>query len=521
MFETAELGQKVTKEEFKERVPILRQQLLMAQMELRKARFPVILLFGGVDGAGKGDLANLLNSWLDARRIWTRAYGLPTDDERERPPYWKFWRDLPPNGHIGIFLSAWYSKPLLQRVHGEIGDSQFEEELSRIAEFERTLAVDGAVILKFWMHLGKEAQRMRFETLESDPLQAWRVTKRDWKHWEMYDQFISAAERLIMKTSTGEAPWTIVEGTDPGFRTLEAGAHILQGIRRGLAAESGRHKARKAAKHNPGDEEASGDDESGSIMASIRTPTVLSTLDMEKKLPKDEYEVRLDEAQAHLNLLHRRARDRKVSTIIVLEGWDAAGKGGAIRRLVTALDARDYEVIQIAAPTDEEKAHHYLWRFWRHLPRAGKVTIFDRSWYGRVMVERIEGFATEEEWRRAYAEINEFEDGLVSHGMVLVKFWIHITQEKQEERFLARAETPYKAWKLTDEDWRNREHWEAYENVVNDFVERTSTRTAPWILVEGNDKRYARVRVIEEVCSALERVLGEAEGEGPASAGEA
>ena len=193
--------------------------------------------------------------------------------------------------------------------------------------------------------------------------------------------------------------------------------------------------------------------------------------------------------------------------ILLFEGWDAAGKGGAIRRVVRALDARFYEVIAVGAPTEEERAHHYLWRFWRHVPRAGRVTIFDRSWYGRVLVERIEGFAEERDWMRAYGEINEFESELVGNGIVLKKFWIHISPEEQERRFAARGENPLKSWKLTEEDWRNRDRLEAYELAVNDMVERTSTQMAPWTLIEGNDKRYARVRVLAEVCSALGKAL--------------
>ncbi len=226
-------------------------------------------------------------------------------------------------------------------------------------------------------------------------------------------------------------------------------------------------------------------------------------------LDKTRYREKLARAQAKLNQLHRKALERGVSTVLVFEGPDAAGKGGAIRRLTAALDARHVQVIPIAAPTDEERAHHYLWRFWRHLSRAGRVTIFDRSWYGRVLVERVEGFASEEEWRRAYAEINDFEEQLIEHGTVLRKFWLHITKEEQLARFQAREKTPYKRWKLTDEDWRNRERWDDYAAAVNDMVEQTSTKKAPWVLVEGNDKRFARVKVATTVCEAMARALGD------------
>jgi polyphosphate kinase 2 (PPK2 family) len=236
-------------------------------------------------------------------------------------------------------------------------------------------------------------------------------------------------------------------------------------------------------------------------------PTVLSSLDMSLKYGKAEYNRQLNRYQGKLNKLHREARERQMSTLLLFEGWDAAGKGGAIRRITSALDARSYQVIPIAAPTDEERAQHYLWRFWRHLPRAGRTTIFDRSWYGRVLVERVEGFATETEWMRAYAEINDFEEQLIEDGTVLVKYWVHITAHEQLERFRLREVTPHKAWKLTDEDWRNRERWDDYEQAVNDMVERTSTRIAPWTLIEGNDKRYSRVAVLRALCDQLEAAL--------------
>jgi polyphosphate:AMP phosphotransferase len=501
MFETAELGQKVSKDEYRKREPVLRGQLLEAQADLREAGFPVIVLFAGVDGAGKGETTNVLNAWMDPRFIVTRAFDAPTTEEFERPYFWRFWRDLPPKGRLGIFLSAWYSDPLLERVHGKTEDAAFDRRLDEIVSFERTLADEGALILKFWMHLGKRAQRKRFKDLEKDPLTSWRVTEKDWAHWKMYEQFVTAAERLIMRTSTGDAPWTIVEGADPRYRSLRVGTVLLNGINRKLA-ERAAQTAVAEANGNVSDDAAP-----KRVPFSLRK-TILADLDMDKVLEKKEYQARKIELQGRLNRLYRKAREKNASTILVFEGWDAAGKGGAIRRITPALDARAYRVISIAAPTDEEREQHYLWRFWRHLPRAGRFTIFDRSWYGRVLVERVEGFASEKEWRRAYGEINDFEQRLVDHGNILVKFWIHISKDVQEERFKARLEVPYKRWKITDEDWRNREKWDDYEVAVNTMIEKTSTRTAPWVLVEGNDKRFARIKVLEAVCENLERALG-------------
>jgi polyphosphate:AMP phosphotransferase len=499
MFETAELGRKVSKEEYRKVEPELRTELVLLQQQLRQADFPVLILFSGVDGAGKGATVNLLNEWMDPRWMETRAYGELSDEERDRPPFWRYWRDLPPRGTVGLFLSAWYSRPLLDRVYQTIDDAVFNERLERILGFEKLLADDGALILKFWMHLGKKAQHRRLKALENDPLQSWRVTPADWEHYEMYDGFVGAAEHLIMRTSQPHAPWKIVEGEDARYRSLTVASIVRDAVRRRLA------ERRTATEIGP-----AADLDQGMMADALKTArrtTVLDGLDMTKSVSGKVYDERLPEAQARLNTLYRAAREQGRSMVLVFEGWDAAGKGGVIRRMTAAMDARDYRVIPIAAPTDEENARNYLWRFWRHLGRAGRVTIYDRSWYGRVLVERVEKFASEGEWRRAYTEINDFERQLTESGIIIAKFWVHITQEEQLARFERRQQIPFKAWKLTDEDWRNREKWSEYEQAVHEMVERTSTVIAPWRLIEGNSKKYARLRVIDTVCDALEARL--------------
>ncbi|MFO1128040.1 MAG: polyphosphate:AMP phosphotransferase [Rhodospirillales bacterium] len=519
MFRTAELGRTVPKEEYHERAPTLREGLLEAQQELKAAPFPVIIVFGGVDKGGKIETVNLLSEWLDPRWLVTRAYGVPSDEMAERPEYWRYWRDLPPKGRIGLFIRCWYSLPLLDRAHGRSNEAEFDEALDRIVAFENCLADDGALILKFWMHLGKKQQKIRLSELEKNPLTRWRVTQTDWDHWHMYDDFIGGAERLLMRTSTGKAPWQIVEGFDKRYSGLTVGQAVLQGIRRHLDETelSGRLRAEVTLRR--GKAQASGEDratagQGSATVVEMPRVTILDRLDMSATVDKKTYGKRLEKLQCGLYQECLRANELGVSTICVFEGWDAAGKGGAIRRITAALDARNYQVIPFAAPTDEERAQHYLWRFWRHLSRAGRMNLYDRSWYGRVLVERVEGFATEAEWRRAYAEINDFEDQLVRHGIVLCKFWIHITADEQLARFKQREGIPYKRWKLTDEDWRNRDRWAEYELAVNDMVERTSTKQAPWTLVEGNDKRFARLKVLETVVARLKAGLGATEQSG-------
>ncbi len=504
MFRTAELGRKVSKEEFEAVAPGLRIEILELQQKLRAADFPVVIVFGGVDGAGKNQTVNLMNEWMDPRWIVTRAYSAPSDEERERPEFWRYWRDLPPKGKTGLFLRSWYSAPVLEYAYGRIGENELTRRLDRIVAFETALADEGALILKFWLHLSKDAQKQQLKRLSKDPDQSWRVTDADWRHYEMYPQFIASAERMITRTSTGQAPWTIVEGENDRYRELavltsfrDAAQRHLQ--RRELARQT-RDQLRQLAVAAPQAEPVQ-----------RVQPSILDTLDMSAICTKERADTEMPRLTAKLNALYRRAKELGISTVAVFEGWDAAGKGGAIRRITGALDARDYQVLPVAAPTDEERAQHYLWRFWRQLSRAGRITLFDRSWYGRVLVERVEGFALEEEWRRAYAEINAFEQQLTEHGVVVVKYWLHITPEEQLQRFHLRENVPFKRWKLTDEDWRNRDKWNAYESAVNDMIEKTSTGAAPWTLIPANDKRHARLTVLDTLCRRLKTAIAEAE----------
>jgi polyphosphate:AMP phosphotransferase len=502
MFETAELGREVSREAYDQRVPKLRESLLIAQDRLRSADFQVILVFAGVDGAGKGESINLLNQWLDPRWIRNCAFDEPTQDELERPEYWRFWRALPMRGHIGILSSTWYSRPLIDRVFDIDDEARFESRLDEILAFEHTLADDGALFLKFWLHLGHEAQEKRFRELSSDPLKSWRVTETDWEHWRHFDDFVAVGGRIINRTNTGIAPWHIIEGWDEYYRGLRVGELLLSALEDRLDRwdeEQNRNGA--ATKDVPKDRKNKRDRASENSRAPI---SVLSRLDLDKKLTKSKYREQLGILQGRLNGLQRQVREAGATAMIAFEGWDAAGKGGAIRRITAALDSRSVHVHPIAAPSDEESAQHYLWRFWRRVPRSGHIAIFDRSWYGRVLVERVEGFASEDEWHRAYAEINAFEEQLVHHGTVLLKFFVHIDPDEQEKRFKQRLKIPYKRHKLTDEDLRNRDRWHDYESAVHDMVEQTSTGTAPWVLVEGNDKRHARIKVLRTICERLE-----------------
>ena len=492
MFESAELGHKISKETWNKEVPLLREALLDAQVDLLQPnKFPVIILVAGVDCAGKGETVNILNEWMDPRHIETHALRELTDEELERPEMWRYWRVLPPQGKIGIFIGTWYSSPLVKNVYGEIKNAELDQRLERISRFEKMLCNEGALILKFWLHLSRDQQKKRLKLLEKDPKTRWRVTDTDWQHYKLYDKFRQVSERMLRSTSTPESPWVIVEGTDPRYRYLTIGKALLNALRQRLDTPEPTCKVEPIPP----------------MMPTIDDLMILQTLDLAKKIKKTDYADELERYQGKLNLLTRHADFKKLSVVVVFEGNDAAGKGGSIRRVTQALDARQYRVIPIAAPTEEERVQPYLWRFWRHLPRKKHFAIFDRSWYGRVLVERVEGYCAHADWMRAYGEINDFEEQMVRNHTVVVKFWLSISQDEQLRRFQEREKIGFKRFKITDDDWRNRDKWTEYERAVCDMIDHTSTEIAPWTMVEANDKYYARIKVLKTLCERIEAAL--------------
>lgn len=491
MFKSAEIGHRISKQAYREAVPALRSALLEAQVDLHEGKkIPVVVLVSGQDGAGKGETINVLYEWMDPRFISTLAFAEPTDEERERPSMWRYWRSLPPKGRVGIFAGSWYSDPIRERIEGAISLKELDAKADQINRFEAMLVNEGALVLKFWFHLSKEAQEKRLKALESDPTTAWRVTQWNWDRLKTYDKLQDVAAHFLRVTNTPWAPWVVVEGTDDRYRSLTVGQILLAALKNKLASK---------------------DKQLSPVAPVVRVDTdgrnVLSELNLHLKLADKPYKTELAQWQGRLAELMRDPRFATKSLVCAFEGADAAGKGGAIRRIGAAIDARQYQVIPVAAPTEEERAQPHLWRFWRHLPRKGHAAIFDRTWYGRVLVERVEGFCAESDWLRAYAEINDFEHEMLDSGVIVVKFWLQISQEEQLRRFQEREKIAFKRFKITQEDWRNREKWDAYQQAICDMVERTSTGNAPWTLVEANDKNYARVKILRTLCEQLEARL--------------
>lgn len=492
MFESAELGHQVDKETWDKEEPTLRSALLAAQYALlQQKKTAMVVLIGGVDGAGKGETVNLLNEWMDPRHIQTHAFSEASDEEDDRPPMWRYWRALPPKGKIGVLFGSWYTDPVMNRVLGKSSKAALDQSIESIRHFERMLSQEDVLLVKFWFHLSKKAQKKRLKELEKNPGTRWRVTKEDWQRFELYDKFRKVSEHTLRETSSGEAPWIVIEGVDRRYRGLTAGKLLLAAMTDRLALKEPPTTVRVAPLPK----------------AAIDNRNVLKSLKYDQKLAKPKYEKELEKLQGELNLLSRHPKFRKHSSVCVFEGQDAAGKGGAIRRVAQALDARKYSIVPVAAPTEEERAQPYLWRFWRQLPREGHVIIFDRSWYGRVLVERVEGFCSKDAWMRAYSEINDFEEQMDRHGVIVSKFWLAITPEEQLRRFKEREKIDHKKFKITDEDWRNREQWSQYERAVCDMVDRTSTEIAPWTLVEANNKYHARLKVLRTLCENWETAL--------------
>jgi len=491
MLEAVDTSIKVEKGEYEERLPLLKTRFRELQQHARERHVPIVVAFEGWDTAGKGDVIQHVTEVLDPRGFYVRYTGSPTAEERQHPWLKRFWTQLPHRGQIAIFERSWYTRVLQERVERTVRPQRWKQAYEEIRQFERLLADDGHVLIKFWLHITEGEQRRRLKAARRDPFRRFTVTEEEWMRHGKYKQYLDAAEDMIRETDAESAPWTVVEAGDKRHRRLKVLDEISRRVDEALERLEHRPKS------PPSRIEVVGQPE----------PGPLDKVDLTKTLKEGKYATRLRDAQLRLRMIQQEAYRADVGIAVVYEGWDAAGKGGSIRRLTATLDPRGYTVVPVGKPTQEELAHNYLWRFWKEVPRRGHMTIFDRSWYGRPLVERIEGFCTVEEARRSYREIDEFELQLVRSDVAVAKFWIHISFEEQLRRFESRRESPHKAWKLNDEDWRNRDKWDQYVVAVNDTIRKTSSEHAPWTVIEGNCKRWARVRAIETVCEVWEHAI--------------
>ena len=495
MLEKIDLSKKVDKKTYRRVMDEAEEKLGLLQRECKDAGIPVILVFEGMGAAGKGVQINRLIQALDPRGFDVYACYRPTEDEQMRPFLWRYWTKTPAKGRIAVFDRSWYRSVQVDRFDGLTREDKLGDAYQDILSFEKQLCDDGTVIMKFFLYIDKDEQKKRFKKLEGSKETSWRVTEEDWNRNKDFDRYLKMNEEMLEKTDTDYAPWVIIEAVDKDYAALKIASTVMDRLEYEL-------------EHSRPEEEKTAQGQEAKIRERFKNG-VLSGIDLSKSLTEEEYKTRLKKLQKRLAELHSELYRLRIPVVIGFEGWDAGGKGGAIKRLTSNLDPRGYRVNPTAAPNDIEKVHHYLWRFWNNVPKAGHIAVFDRTWYGRVMVERIEGFCSEAQWRRAYQEINEMESHMANAGAVVLKFWLHIDKDEQERRFRERQANPAKQWKITDEDWRNREKWDQYEEAVNEMLIRTSTTYAPWIVVEGNDKRYARVKVLQTVVDALEKKIKE------------
>ena len=496
MLEQIDLRQKLGKQEYQTamaEVGLLAGELQRLAKELK---MPVIIVFEGWDAAGKGTCINQLMQHLDPRGFQVHPISAPTAEEKLRPFLWRFWARLPEDGRIAIFDRSWYGRVLAERTDKLLPRRIWSQAFDQIKSFERQLVDEGAVVIKFFLHISKKEQKRRFKAIEKIPAQAWKVTKQDWQHHKRYEAYRVAVEEMLVRTDSEYAPWTLVAAHDRRFATVRVFRTFVDALSDRVATLRAVKSGARPAKALP-----------VAAAAAATATSVLDQIDLSKTLSRDKYDKKVKLLQSRIRDLEHEIYLQRVPVIIAFEGWDAAGKGGTIRRLTQPMDPRGYEVVPIAAPNDVERAHHYLWRFWTRVPKGGHICIFDRTWYGRVMVERVEGFCTTEEWKRAFREINEMEEQWTSFGAVLLKFWLHLDQEEQLRRFEERQKISYKQWKITDEDWRNREKWDRYKEAVDEMLFRTSTNHAPWTIVESNCKLYGRIKVLETVIAGIESKL--------------
>ena len=477
--------------DYKEKAKELREQLCTLQLRMKEKSLPAIIVFEGWGASGKGTLIADTIKLLDPRFFRVVSTVEATEAEKRYPRMKRYFENIPEYGKLAVMDRSWYRELAAARLEEGISDKEYVRRTRSVTTFERQLTDDGYVIIKIFLHISKDEQKKRYEKLQESGSTSWRVTPKDLKQNKHYDDYFKAYEDMLDKTNTDNAPWYVIDAADKQYARYALFELVTTRLSQALDKET----------VFPPEEDVS------KLFDMKKTPKLSEVILTGKTVAPEEYSARLKELQKELAKLHGKLYKKKIPVIIAFEGWDAAGKGGAIKRVGSALDPRGYEAVPIAAPSAAEKCRHYLWRFWTRLPKDGHITIFDRTWYGRVMVERLEGFTPEERCAMAYNEINEFERELSECGVVILKFWMQIDKDEQLRRFTDRMNTPEKRWKITDEDWRNREKWDSYEAAIDEMIQKTSTELAPWTIVEGNDKKYARLKVLETVTERLKAEL--------------
>lgn len=488
MLENWNKPQRPDDEEIEARLKVAREKLSGQQMKIKEHGLPVLVLFEGWGTAGKGSVLGKVIRNIDPRFFKVATMDVPTEEEKRKPFLYRHFVKIPEKGKFMFLDSGWMDEITQECLNGTLEENEYKKKIESVKRFERQLTDNGYLVMKFFFQISQKEQKKRIDALKEDKNTKWRVSsKDDWQN-KHYEKCMNVFDRYLNDTNAPADPWYLIDAKNKKWAELQVLETLVSGI--DTALKNSNLAVPLLQNVFP-----------------IEKILKLEEIDLDKKLTDEEYRRELHELQQKLTELHNKLYRKKVPVIIAYEGWDAAGKGGNIKRIAGALDPRGFEVHPIASPEPHEKARHYLWRFWNRLPKTGHVAIFDRTWYGRVMVERLEGFCSENEWQRAYNEINEFEKELSDWGAVIVKFWVQIDKDTQLQRFTDRQNTPEKQWKITDEDWRNREKWDLYEDAVNEMMKKTNTTYAPWHVLESNDKKYARIKALKIVIDAIEQAL--------------
>ncbi|NLL37087.1 MAG: polyphosphate:AMP phosphotransferase [Fretibacterium sp.] len=499
MLDQIDLSRKLNKKEWKGAREELQERLGELQRQAKALTIPTLVILEGWDAAGKGTLLNRILQPLDPRGFRVYNVSRPSEEARMRPYLWAFWRLLPEEGRIVFMNRSWYRRLLDGRFGQDEKLRQVDEDLEETRHFESQLHQSGMVLVKFFIHITKREQRKRLKALDKKAEFSWRVQNEEWQRHKHYEELFALTEEVIRATDTGDAAWTVVNGQDERLAEVQMLSTLVKALEEAVALRQRTAEASDASAVRE-------DPRTGTSYSEpeLTGSALLREADLRATCSEKDYKKELPELQERLREIQCTLYRERIPAVVAFEGWDAAGKGGAIKRLTENLDPRGYEVHPTSAPNDFERAHYHLWRFWRNFPKAGHIAIFDRTWYGRVLVERVEGFCSPEEWRRAYSEINEMEAQWLRYGTIIVKFWLHIDQDEQLKRFKERQDSPQKSWKITDEDWRNREKWPQYQKALEEMLLRTSTLQAPWTVVEANSKEYARLKVLRTVIQAAE-----------------
>jgi len=479
------------KQQMKEDLEAERAALFASQLRIKEAGLPIMVIFEGWGSSGKGGIIDRVIKNIDPRFFRVKSFTAPTQEEKRYPFLHRYLLEIPEAGKFELYDRYWMEEVVNRHMSGDIDEVGYRQLIRSITTTERSLTDNGYLVMKFFFHISQKTQRKRLDELLQSEEDRWRVDADDLNENEHYDEYLNAYDRYLVNTNSPSSPWYIIDATDRKWSELQ----VLQFLNQGIATALANHALARPILQN--------------TFPLVRMPKLADISLDDKTISDEEYKAELESLQEELRRLHYKLYQRRIPVVIAYEGWDAAGKGGNIKRITSALDCRGYQVHPIASPEPHEKARHFLWRFWTRLPKDGHVAIFDRTWYGRVMVERIEGFCSENDWKRAYNEINEFERELSEWGAVIIKFWVQIDNKTQLDRFTDRQNTPEKQWKITEEDWRNREKWDAYEQSVNEMLRKTSTTFAPWHILESNDKHYARIKALRIVTREIRAALGE------------